>query len=323
MLATLATNVALNSGIPYRCLMINQTHFADRLCAAVRACQTPLIVGIDPRIQQLPTALQAAIVSGDHSSSARAFSQFGREIIDVVAPLVPAIKLQAAFFELLGPAGMAALSEVIDHAVDSGLLVVLDGKRNDIGSTAQAYAEGYLGRKPESAWGCDALTINPYMGDDSMQPFIDRCVNTGSGVFALLRTSNPGSHLFQELHCGQSRLYHHVARWLESAAAQTMGQCGYGVIGAVVGATQPDHLIELRHLMPHTLFLVPGYGSQGGKAADLRGAFDERRMGAVVNSSRAIIFAYQNPRYSNATSWQAAIEQATIDSISEIRVSIR
>ena len=315
--------VLVISGSARKFLMTYQAHFADRLCAAIKTCQTPLIVGIDPRTRQLPPKLLGEVRSGDQASVARAFSRFGREIIDVVSPLVPAIKPQAAFFEMLGPAGMTALAEVIDHAVAAGLLVILDGKRNDIGSTAQAYADAYLGRKPESAWGCDALTINPYMGDDSMQPFIDRCVATGSGVFALLKTSNPGSQLFQELSCGAMRLYQHVGKWIDSAAAATAGKCGYGVIGAVVGATHPQHLGELRQSMPNTLFLVPGYGAQGGNASELRGAFDGRGLGAVINSSRAIIFAYENPRYSKAASWQASVEQATRDAIAEIGNSIK
>ncbi len=302
--------------------MTEQAHFSDRLCAAIQERNTPLIVGIDPRTGQLPALIRDHVVPGDLPSVARAFSVFGREIIDVVAPLVSAIKPQSAFFEMLGPAGMTALAEVIDHAIAAGLLVILDGKRNDIGSTAEAYADGYLGRKPLSAWGCDALTINPYMGDDSMQPFIDRCVKTGSGVFALLKTSNPGSPLFQELNCGTRSLYQHVGAWIDSAAAATMGKCGYGVIGAVVGATHREHLVELRNSMPHTFFLVPGYGAQGGKAADLRGAFDEFGMGAVINSSRAIIFAHENRRFANAGSWQAAVEQATRDAIAEINNAI-
>ncbi len=293
-----------------------ERHFADCLISATDRCGTPLIVGIDPRAAQLPASIADGLSVDDFTGWSRAFEEFGCGIVDVVAPLVPAVKPQAAFFEMLGPAGMRALARVIRYARQAGLLVILDGKRNDIGSTAEAYAAGYLG--PQSPWGCDALTINPYMGDDSLQPFIDQAVATGSGIFALVKTSNPGSQLFQELKSGDRRLYQHVAAWIQQAAAETAGQSGYGVIGAVVGATHPQHLAELRQSMPNTLFLIPGFGAQGGQASDLSAAFDQRGHGAIVNSSRAIIFAESNPRYAAAPSWQVAIEQATRDAIDEL-----
>ena len=225
-------------------------HFADRLTRAIDNKKTPLMVGIDPRIERLPADLQEECDGIDAAQTATAFEKFGCEIIDVVAPLVAAVKPQAAFFEMLGPPGMVALGRVIDYAVDNGLLVILDGKRNDIGTTAAAYAAGWLGRKPHSPWGCDALTINPYLGDDSLQPMIDRAVATGSGLFALVKTSNPGSNTFQELACADGPLYRHVARWVQDAAEQTAGDCGYGAIGAVAGATHPQHLAELLHPPP-------------------------------------------------------------------------
>lgn len=281
-----------------------------------------MIVGIDPRLVNLPRSIKGDIAPTDYREIATAFERFGREVIDVVAPLVPAIKPQAAFFEMLGSAGMTALSNVIDHAITNDLMVILDGKRNDIGSTATAYASGYLGRKPLSAWGCDALTINPYMGDDSLQPFVDRAVETGSGLFALVKTSNPGSNTFQELMANDLKLYQHVGRWIQTAAKATVGECGYGVIGAVVGATHAEHLAELRKTMPDTFFLIPGFGSQGGKASDIANAFDAAGGGAVVNSSRAIIFAYEKPEFESASSWQHAVELATHQSIETLAAAI-
>ncbi len=276
------------------------------------------MVGIDPRLGNLPDALREGISGVDYSRTAAAFESFGKEVIDVVSPMVAAIKPQAAFFEQLGPAGTVALANVVDHAVEKGLLVIMDGKRNDIGSTALAYAHGYLGKKPDSAWGCDALTINPYMGDDSLQPFIDRSLETGSGLFTLVKTSNPGSNTFQELSCGSAKLYQQVADWVQTAAHGCQGECGYGAIGAVVGATHPDHLAELRQRMPNTFFLIPGFGAQGGKASDIATAFDTQGGGAIVNSSRGIIFAYEKPEYSSATSWQHAVELAAQKAISVI-----
>ena len=188
-------------------------------------------------------------------------------MIDVVADLVPAVKPQSAFFEQLGPAGMAALGNVIDYARAKGLLVVLDGKRNDIGTTATAYAEGYLGAPPESAWGADALTVSPYLGEDSLAPFVDVARERGAGLFVLVKTSNPGGGMFQDLVADGRPVYRHVAAYVQNVARQTAGQCGYGIAGAVVGATYPRHTVELRAEMPNTWFLVPGYGSQGAGRA--------------------------------------------------------
>ena len=206
---------------------------------------------------------------------AAAYGRFCREMIDVVAPLVPAVKPQAAFFEQLGPPGMAALAEVIRYAQQQGLLVILDGKRNDIGSTAAAYAQGFLGR--ESPWGADALTVSPYLGDDSLQPFVDVAAQRAAGVFVLVKTSNPGGRMFQDLWPTAGRS---IATWRITSSgwpARRPGECGYGAVGAVVGATYPAQLAELRAAMPHTWFLVPGFGAQGGTAADVAAAFDARR----------------------------------------------
>jgi orotidine-5'-phosphate decarboxylase len=315
-------------------------HFGDRLMAAVRRCHTPLVVGIDPNPDQLPSGLEELATSGNHDEAAGAVERFACELIDIVAGAVPAIKPQCAWFERLGPSGMAALARVIDHARQAGLIVIMDGKRNDIGITAAAYARAWMGAKPHSAWGCDALTVSPYPGDDGLTPFITHAGETGSGLFVLVRTSNPGSERFQEFPktrtaaanevAGEAnegaptesvqtaRLYHEVARFVQSHALQTAGETGFGVVGAVVGATRPDHLAELRELMPNTIFLVPGYGAQGGRARDLAPAFDSRGLGAVVNSSRAIIFAGNSERYRGASTWQTAVEMAMRDAIAEL-----
>lgn len=298
------------------------THFADRLTAAINKKGTPLIVGIDPRLANLPSTLRDALNPHDYAGIAQAFAVFGKQIIDVISSKVAAIKPQAAFFEQLGPAGTTALAEVVDYANRHELMVIMDGKRNDIGSTATAYAKGYLGRKPQSAWGCDALTINPYMGDDSLQPFIDQCLKTGSGLFTLVKTSNPGSNTFQELMAGDLKIYQHVAAWVQNSAHDTQGESGYGVMGAVVGATHPDHLAELRRTMPNTFFLIPGFGAQGGKAKDIAAAFDNAGGGAVVNSSRGIIFAYEKPEFTSASHWQQAVEMATDQSIQVINEAL-
>jgi len=284
------------------------SHFADTLATAVRRCGSTALVGLDPRIASLPSEL----APGGDRTPAEAYRLFCREIIDIVAPYVPAVKPQAAFFEELGPAGMTALADVIAYARSKSLLVILDGKRNDIDSTAAAYASAYLGAG--SAWGADALTVSPYLGDDSLQPFVDASRNAGAGIFVLVKTSNPGGGAFQDLTAGGRKVYDHVAATVERLAAEDAGECGYGPTGAVVGATYPEQLAELRKAMPHVWILVPGYGAQGGGAADVAGAFDANGLGAIVNSSRGIIFAHTREPYASEfgdARWREAVEAST------------
>ena len=298
--------------------------FADRLDAAVRRCRNPVLVGLDPRTESLPAEILGDRQNPGPAEAAAAYGRFCRGVIDVVAPLVAAVKPQAAFFEQLGPAGMDVLAGVIRYAQEKNLLVILDGKRNDIGSTATAYAQGLLGPGGQGSWGADALTVSPYLGDDSLVPFVDVAAKRGAGVFVLVKTSNPGGRMFQDLVAEGRPLYRHVAEYVERQAAATAGQCGYGLVGAVVGATYPAQLVELRAAMPHTWFLVPGFGSQGGTAADVAAAFDARGCGAIVNNSRGIIFAHAIKPYSErygAARWQAAVEAATRDMIEQLRAA--
>jgi orotidine-5'-phosphate decarboxylase len=286
----------------------------------VRRCGNPVLVGIDPRSEMLPE--NVAPRDSAPLGQATAFGVFSRAVIDVVAPLVPAVKLQAAFFEQLGPAGMALLAEIIGYAQEKGLLAIFDGKRNDIGSTATAYARGLLGGGGQSAWGADAITVNPYLGDDSLKPFVDVAAERAAGLFVLVKTSNPGGGMFQDLLAEGRPLYRHVADHVEKLAGQTAGGSGYGLVGAVVGATYPEQLAELRAAMPHAWFLVPGFGSQGGTARDVAGAFDDHGRGAIVNNSRGIIFAYRRDPYAarfGPSRWQEAIEAATRDMITQLR----
>src|SRR5262245_52781795 len=183
-------------------------HFADRLVTAVRRVGNPVLVGLDPRAESLP----AGLISGSGpEAAARGYVAFCRGVTDVVAPLVAAVKPQAAFFEQLGPAGMTALESVIDYAASKGLVVILDCQRNDIGSTAQGYAEAYLGPGNLSPWGCDALTVSPYLGDDSLTPFVESAQARGAGIFVLVKTSNPGGKRFQDFVADGKPLYRHVA----------------------------------------------------------------------------------------------------------------
>ncbi len=291
------------------------------MAAAVSRVGSPVLVGLDPRYELLPEVLKDG---SDTSSAVRAtaYSVFCRGIIDVVASRVAAVKPQVAFFEQLGPAGMNALADVIAYAQQKKLLVIIDGKRNDIGSTATAYAEGLLGAEGQSPWGGDALTVSPYLGDDSLAPFVDVAQERDAGLFVLVKTSNPGGAMFQDLVAEGRPLYRHVGEYVEGLAAKTAAECGYGIVGAVIGATHPEQLSELRAAMPHTWFLVPGFGSQGGSAANVAAAFDPRGLGAIINNSRGINFAYTKAPYKEkygAALWQEAAGAALSDMIDQLR----
>jgi orotidine-5'-phosphate decarboxylase len=296
------------------------SEFAQRLIAAVQRTASPVLVGLDPCWEQLPAAVRPDESEADTQRRADAYRRFCCEVIDAVAAHVPAVKPQAAFFEQLGPPGMVAMHAVIEHAHRRGLLVILDGKRNDIGSTGAAYADGYLGG--QSAWQADALTVSPYLGDDSLAPFVETARQRAAGVFVLVKTSNPGGGQFQDLLCDGRPLYRYVAEWVERRAVADAGPGGYGSVGAVVGATYPQQLSELRSAMPHAWLLIPGYGSQGATAADVAGGFDAHGLGAIVNNSRGIIFAFRREPFAGrfgATRWQQAVEAASLEMLAELR----
>jgi orotidine-5'-phosphate decarboxylase len=298
-------------------------HFADQLAAAVARTRNPVCVGLDPRAGQLPVGLLAESETSWQAKAA-AYARFCNHVSDVVAPLVPVVKVQSAFFEELGPPGSEAMHQVIAHAQSKGLLVIIDAKRGDIGSTAEAYARAYLGRS-QSSWGGDALTVSPYLGDDSLTPFVETASQRGSGVFVLVKTSNPGGRMLQDLVCNGEPIYRRVATHVEQLAAASAGECGYGAVGAVVGATYPEQLAELRQAMPHTWFLVPGYGSQGGTAGEAAAAFDSHGLGAVVNNSRGIIFAHERADLAQRFPphrWQEAVEAATREMIADLQAVI-
>ncbi len=296
----------------------SQPPFATRLAAAVATRKTPACIGLDPRRESLPPALGAgAIPSTDTGALARIFTDFCRGVIDVVAPVVPIVKPQVACFEGLGAQGMMALAEVIAYARSKGLLVLADGKRGDIGSTAEAYAAGWLA----GPWAADALTVNPYLGLDSIEPFVQSAADHGAGIFVLVKTSNPGSKDFQDLAVDGRKIYEHVAAGVEAMASRTAGGETYGAVGAVVGATWPKQLDDLRAAMPHAWILVPGFGRQGGRAADVRGAFHADGLGALVVSARDVIFAHARLEMNDGLvdgQWQTAVERACRDMIDRL-----
>lgn len=299
-------------------------HFVDRLFAAIRRVGNPVLVGIDPRPEELPPGFLERF-SGDRDGVSNALVSFGREVIDVVAPLVAAVKFQSAFYEAYGPQGVAAMHQSATFAHEKGLVVIIDGKRNDIGSTAEAYARGYLGKVPlggsfEPSWQADALTVNPYLGSDGVLPFVKVAAREHRGIFVLVRTSNASAREFQDLVVDGKPLYRHVADRLQQWAQPYRGESGYSLVGAVVGATAPDQLTELRAHLPGVVFLVPGYGTQGASASDVAGGFDDNGLGVLVNNSRGITYAYERPAYHArfGENWQKAIEQAVVDMIADL-----
>jgi orotidine-5'-phosphate decarboxylase len=264
-------------------------NFADRLTAACRDKRSAVCVGIDPRVSLLPSEFKPK--RDTPSEHAQAIATWARELIAVVAPIVPVVKPQIAFFEALGAAGFRAYHETVLAAQEKGLLVIGDIKRGDIGSTAEAYAEGHFG-----LIGADAITVNPYMGRDSLEPYLTHCRAAGKGIFVLVKTSNPGSTDLQDLWTGDAPLSRRVAKMVKEIGSDPslIGSSGLSCVGAVTGATFPDELRDLRAAMPTTPLLVPGYGAQGGTAADCAKAFLPGGIGAIVNSSRGLTFAFRS-----------------------------
>lgn len=283
-------------------------HFSDRLFEQVKAKGTPLCVGLDPRWDSLPEEIRERCSDDSLENRAQAFEEFCTRVLDVVADSVAVVKPQSAFFERCGPVGMTVLQRLLKHARDRGLITILDSKRNDIASTAQAYAEAAF-----EVWGADSLTVSPYLGRDSIEPFLEAARKVQGGVFVLVRTSNPGAGQFQDLAIKGEELYEtgplflKVAEAVQEWTTENLGECGFGDVGAVVGATWPEEMAQLRAHIGAVPFLVPGFGAQGGDASDVAGAFRPDGLGAVVNSSRGILFPY-SPEEKD---WEKKIEQAT------------
>lgn len=291
-------------------------NFSDRLHTAVIRSGSTLCVGLDPRWDLLPPEVR----TGESlPEQAAAYREFCCAVIDSVADIVPVVKPQAAFFEALGPAGVAALAEVNRYARSAGLLVVLDAKRGDIGSTAEAYAAAYC-TGDRSPWSCDAVTINGFLGQDTLTPIVASAEAHGAGVFVLVKTSNPGSGDVQDAALSGRSVSERYAAWIEQQNRRWLNESmsrevGRGLIGAVVGATHPQQLRELRQQMQHAWLLIPGYGAQGGRSEDLAGIWHPDGGGAIVNSSRGVIFAFQErPTDVGWTDYvRRAAQQATED----------
>ena len=267
--------------------------FSDRLVAAVERKRSQLCVGLDPRVDLFPVELR-----GEPSSDAVA--RFCRGIVDAVAPYAVAVKPQLAFFEALGAEGVRAFEDVCTYARTAELLVIVDGKRGDIGSTGRGYAAAYLEGEPPLG---DALTVNPYLGRDSLDPFLSACRRHGTGIFCLVKTSNAGSADVQDLTLSDGRtVWMQVAELVDEWGEELVGESGLSSVGAVVGATFPREVGEARRLMPRAILLVPGVGEQGGSPAELARAFTSGPASALVSASRSVIYAYR----SGGADWRAA-----------------
>ena len=302
--------------------------FSDRLAEAVRR-KGPLCVGLDPRWEMLPHSYrdyqdrdeEKTLTSVDRLTRAAAvMGGFLNHVLELVAPYCGVVKPQAAFFELAGVTGMAALQVTLRRAKELGFVTVLDAKRGDIASTATAYADAAFGGcaidgQTFPVWDADALTVNPYLGRDAVEPFLSAARKAGRGVFVLVRTSNPGAGLFQDLVCDGRPVYRHVAEEVAKWNAPTLGACGLGDVGAVVGATHPRELAELRAAMPDAWLLVPGYGAQGGTAADVKAGYRPDGLGAIVNSSRGVTF----PFHPDDPDWEAKIVAAARKAAEELK----
>ena len=272
-----------------------------RLIEKIAQMQNPSVVGLDSLLDYIPQHIKDekfATYGDTFDAAAQSILEYNKAIIDQICDIVPAVNPQAAYYEMYSWQGMWALCETVKYAQEKGMIVIMDGKRNDIGSTMQAYAKAHLGTstvngKELSAFGSDMLTVNGYLGSDGVNPLLPICDEQDKGIFVLVKTSNPSSGELQDQKIGDKSIYETMGAMCEQWGSQTENNYGYSRVGAVVGATYPEQLAEMRQKMPHTFFLVPGYGAQGGGANDVAGAFDKNGLGAIVNSSRAILTAWK------------------------------
>ena len=304
-------------------------NFTDRLIKAINEKESHACVGLDPRWNRIPEEIREKAITKEGKTLkavAEAIIDFNQGIIDAVAPHVPVVKPQIAFYEKYGFEGIRAFEETIAYAKEQGLEVISDAKRNDIGSTAKAYADGYLGeldfREKKKKLTTDALTVTPYLGWDGIKPFVLNCQEYDKGIFILVKTSNSSAAELQDIKSQQDELvFERLATLVDKWGSELRGARGYSAIGAVVGATYPKEAKKIRELMPHSYFLVPGYGAQGGGADDVVPCFNEDGYGAVVNSSRGINFAYQQETYSS--DYQRAAREAVLEMNQDINQALK
>ena len=271
----------------------------DRLIDKIKETNNPTVMGLDPRYEMLPKCVTDKYAC-DLEGVSKAIIEYNKALIDETYDIIPAIKPQIAFYEMFGIPGMKAFEETCKYAKEKGMIIIADIKRGDIGSTAQGYSNAYLGKTKigdieESIFDVDFITVNPYMGTDCVKPFIDDCKKYDKGIFILVKTSNPSSGELQDLKLENNQeVYLQVTDLVERWGEDLRGKHGYSSIAAVVGATYPEQLEQIRKEAPHTYFLIPGYGAQGGKAGDIALGFDSNGLGGIVNASRSLMCAYKS-----------------------------
>ena len=293
--------------------------FIDQLIYHIKQKQTPCIVGLDPALDRMSEdwlKKQGINQQSTLAECAEGIYQYNLMVLDAIADLVPAVKPQSAYYEMFGSAGIVALEKTVQAARDRGLLVVLDVKRGDIASTATAYAKSYLPPKPKRPLEADAITIVPYLGTDCLEPFFTEANKWGKGIFVCVKTSNPGAAIVQEQKINDQYLYEIIADLIKSASDKSIGESGYSGIGAVVGATYPEAAQILRKQLPNSLFLVPGVGAQGGGNEGIKACFNPDGLGAVISSSRAIMYPHL---YGAKDSNQDTIRQAASNLIAQVK----
>lgn len=299
--------------------------FIDKLIKSINEKSNPTVVGLDPKIEYVPSFIKEKAFKEfgvNLKGVSQAIIQFNKQLIDAVYDQVPAVKPQLAYYEMYGIEGMIAFDETCRYAKSKDLLVIADGKRNDIGTTAEAYSKAFLGETfltdeiSEKAFDVDALTVSPYLGVDGIKPFIDDCAKNQKGIFVLVKTSNKSSGQLQDLVTQDCRsIYEIMASYVNDWGKNVIGQYGYSSVGAVVGATYPNQAKLLRSIMKHAYILVPGYGAQGGTARDCVNSFNKDGLGAIVNASRSVICAYMSENWKNQYSEDKFAEAARAEVI--------
>ncbi len=290
----------------------------DLLVEKIKEKSNPSVAGLDPKLEYVPSYITKKYFDEygkTLKAAAEAIIEFNKGLIDALCDIVPAIKPQSAFYEMYGLEGERALNETVAYAKEKGLYIILDIKRNDIGTTAEAYSRAYLGKvcigdTEVSALDVDSVTVNPYLGTDGIAPFVNDCVKYDKSIFALVKTSNPSSGELQDIVSDGRHIYEHIAECVNKWNENTVGKSGYGAVGAVVGATYPEQARVLRSIMKNSYFLVPGYGAQGGGAKGVKPCFNGDGLGAIVNSSRGIMCAYKKGNWKEEDFMEAARREA-------------
>ncbi len=298
-------------------------HFADAVITRSRSLGHCFCLGLDPHLAMIPAAFRRGDMDARDPETVAAIEDFLMAVVDIAAPDVAAFKPQSAMYERLGSAGIAMLERVVAHAHELGAIVLLDGKRNDIGSTAEAYAEAYL--SPDSPNPVECMTVNAYMGADTLEPYLKLCRTHGRGIMVLVKTSNPGSGDFQNLKTGNSTVYGSVALALNPIARTLTGESGWSSLGVVVGATYPQEAADIRTLLPNALFLIPGFGYQGGNLHEFAAALvpgPAGREGGLISSSRATLFPPEAAD-GNFDTWKAAFAETLRRHIATVADSLK